>query len=231
MNTKKSAFDVWTELYTLKRADYHTGKTWPSETLLRLLNGNYIPGQDKNYAGKKVLDLGFGNGNNMILLGSLGFDLYGIEVTEEICQVVKSKMAELKYDADLRAGTNTCIPFEDNMFDLLISWNVIHYEDNEDSMRKAISECQRVLKPGGRVLISTTGPEHKILRNSKSAGKHLYQILRQDDHRKGEVFYYFDTEENIKRLFEPLFKDVLIGRVTDFLMTEKLDSYLITGVK
>ena len=37
MNEQKSAFDVWTELYALKRPGYHTGKAWPSETLLRLL--------------------------------------------------------------------------------------------------------------------------------------------------------------------------------------------------
>lgn len=204
---------------------------WPSETLVRVFKGDYVPGLDKNYAGKKVIDVGFGNGNNIIFLASLGLRLHGSEVHEEICARVKDKLAKLDYEADLRVGTNRALPFPDNEFDFLVSWNVLHYEDNEAAIREAIQEYHRVLKPGGRFFISTTGPEHKILRDSTTLGGHRYRIGRDDDFRQGQVFFYFDTANYVQYYFSECFSNVLVGRTHDFLLTETLDWFIATGVK
>jgi len=40
--------------------------------------------------------------------------------------------------------------FEDNAFDLIYSWGVLHHTPN---MEKAIDEVYRVLKPGGKIII------------------------------------------------------------------------------
>src|SRR5262249_34122909 len=113
----------------------------------------------------------------------------------------------------------------------LVSWNVIHYENSAEAMAAAVREYRRVLKPGGRLFISTTGPEHKILLNPRTVGPHLYQILRPDDHRRGHIFFYFDDEMTIRSFFEPHFEEVLVGRTHDHLFTEILDLFIITGVK
>lgn len=224
------SFKLWTDAYK-KEIAKGTDLIWPSETLVRLFKGSYIPGLDKNYAGKKVLDVGFGTANNTIFLATLGLKIYGTEVEQEICDMIKDRMKGLGYEADLRVGTNSKMPFKDNEFDFLVSWNVIHYEDSEEKMRSAIKEYARVLKPGGRFFISTTGPEHLILKDSKTLGNHRYQIGRNDDFRKGQVFFYFDAPNYIKQFFGEHFKDVLVGRTHDFLMTETLDWFVITGVK
>jgi ubiquinone/menaquinone biosynthesis C-methylase UbiE len=204
---------------------------WPSETLVRLFKGNYVLGLEKDYTGKKIIDIGFGGGNNLIFLASLGLSLYGTEVREEICETVRKKLARLDYEADLRVGTNRQLPFQDNEFDFLVSWNVLHYEDNEQAIREAIAQYCRVLKPGGRIFISTTGPEHLILRDSKTLGGHRYHIGRGDDFRKGEVFFYFDAPNYIRHYFSEYFSDILVGRTQDFLFSETLDWFIITGVK
>lgn len=203
----------------------------PSETLVRLLKGDYIPGLSKAYEGKKVLDVGFGDGTHLMFLGSLRMRLYGTEVSDEICTSVRGKLAELGYRADLLVGTNRSLPFPDNEFDFLVSWNVLHYEDNETAIREALREYRRVLKPAGRFLISTTGPEHKILRNSETLGGHRYLIGREDDFRKGQVFFYFDAPNYIHYYFSECFSNVLVGRTHEFLFTETLDYFLVTGVK
>jgi SAM-dependent methyltransferase len=226
----KSAFDQWTEYYQ-KMAVKGAELLWPSETLIRLFKGNYIPDLQKDYAGRKVIDVGFGNGNNSIFLGSLGLELYGTEVSPEICKEVSGRLQSSGLDSDLRVGTNRDIPFDADTFDFLVSWNVIHYENTEEHMWAAIAEYQRVLKPGGRFFISTTGPEHKILTNSETVGSHLYRIGRDDDFRKGQVFFYFDAPNYIQYYFSEKFDNVLVGRTHDFLMTETLDWYIVTGVK
>ncbi len=223
----ETAFEKWASAYRTLAAEV----SWPSETMVRLFKGDYIPGLDKDYAGKKVLDIGFGSGNNLIFLASLGFQLFGTEVHPEICDSVSGMLRRLGYESDLRVGTNRQIPFHDNEFDFLVSWDVIHYEDNEDAMCNAISEYARVLRPGGRLILSTAGPEHKILSGSRTLGGHRYQIGRKGDFREGQVFFYFDAPNYVQHYFCESFRDLLVGRIRDFLFTETLDTFIVTGVK
>ena len=228
--TSDEKVDKWTEFYQSAVKD-GIELLWPSETLVRLFKGNYIPGMDKQYAGRRVLDVGLGAGQNLTFLGSLGLELFGTEVSEGICNIAKQKLLKLGHRPDLRVGTNRSLPFPDNYFDFLVSWSVIHYENTETDMRSAISEYHRVLKPGGRFFVLTTGPEHMILKDSVTLGAHLYQIQREDDFRKGQVFFYFDSPNYIRYFFEDKFVDVLVGRTHDSLFTEILDSFVITGIK
>ncbi len=48
-------------------------------------------------------------------------------------------------------------------FNFLISWNVLHYEPTVEGIAARIAEYARALKPGDRLNLSTTGPDHKIL--------------------------------------------------------------------
>lgn len=223
-------FTKWAEAYQRFRED-GTELLWPSETLVRLFKGDYVKGLDRNYAGKSVLDVGCGSGNNLVFLTGLGLDCSAVEVTRELCDEVARKFRLLGKTVDARCGTNQALPFADNTFDFLVSWNVLHYEDSEEKIALGLQEYARVLKPGGRVFISTTGPEHKILRDCEVLDGHRFRIGRDDDFRKGQVFYYFETEENIRRVFASSFSEVEVGRTHDHLLSETLDWFIVTGVK
>jgi len=228
--TSNDSFEKWALAY---RRLTETGREllWPSETLVRLFKGPYLPSLPKDQRGKKVLDVGFGNGNNLIFLGSLGHELHGTEVTEAIVASTRARLKTIGLEADLRVGTNRALPFDSSTFDYLVSWNVVHYENSERDILDATAEYARVLKPGGRLFLSTTGPEHKILRNSRSLRRHLYEIGREDDFRKGQVFFYFDTKEEVERYFSTSFEDVQVGRTHDHLLTETLDWFILSAVK
>lgn len=204
---------------------------WPSEVLITLMKGSYIKGIDKNYIGKKAIDVGFGTGNNIIFLNSLGLDTYGTEISKEIVDDVSKIMKKQGIKCTLKVGTNKEMPFEDNMFDYLISWNVIHYENNEEDMAKALNEYYRVLKPGGRFFLQTGTPEHFIWKDSQKAGEHLRIIGRSDDYRKGKILYYFGSKEYLHEFLSRKFTNILIGRCTNDLFTKKFDLFLATGIK
>jgi SAM-dependent methyltransferase len=223
------SFDKWAGYYG-DVAKSGEELLWPSETLVRLFKGSYVPGLDrKGYRGKSVLEVGHGNGNNLVLLGSLGLKLAGTEVDERICETTRERLAKFGLEADLKVGTNQALPFADGSFDYLVSWNVIHYEPTEEDMVRAIREYSRVLKPGGRFFLSTTGPEHMILQGARTVGKHRYQICREDDFRKGEIFFYFDEPRYVHAYFDPVFEDVLVGRTHDHMLTDTLDWFIVTG--
>jgi ubiquinone/menaquinone biosynthesis C-methylase UbiE len=224
------AFETWAEAYKKAAAD-GSELMWPSETLVRMFKGSYIPGLDRNYAGRKVLDIGFGNGNNLIFLATLGLELHGTEVHPDVCEQTRARLARIGYAADLKVGTNRNLPYADNTFDALVSWNVLHYENTEQGIRDALVEYRRVLKPGGRIFVSTTGPEHMILDGAATLGGHRYRIGRDDDFRKGEVFFYFDAPNYIQHYFSAQFANVLVGRTHDHLFTATLDWFVVTGTK
>src|SRR5690606_37823290 len=103
-------FDLWADVYSV-HARNRTGLKWPAEPLIRMLCGGYIRDLDKAYIGKSVLDVGVGNGNNLLLYASLGLMISGIEVHSRIVEQVKSSMREIGIETDLRVGHNRKIPY------------------------------------------------------------------------------------------------------------------------
>ncbi|MFC1510863.1 class I SAM-dependent methyltransferase [Candidatus Margulisiibacteriota bacterium] len=204
---------------------------YPSETLIRLMKGNYIEGLDKDYHGKKVLDVGFGWGNNLPFLHSLGLDVYGTEITKEMVSDVRKLMKKGNINCDLKCGTNISIPFKDSYFDYLVLWNVIHYETSEKDINQALNEYFRVLKPGGRFFLQTGTARHFIWKNSKKIGKHLRLVGRADDYRKGKILYYFGTKKYLREFLSRKFDDILIGRCLEDLYVKKFDLFVATGIK
>jgi 2-polyprenyl-3-methyl-5-hydroxy-6-metoxy-1,4-benzoquinol methylase len=227
--SEKMATD-WAASYVISA---QTGEelVYPSETLIRLFKGDYVTGKRIDVKGKSVLDVGFGEGNNSIFLASLGMQVAGVEIHQSICDQVTAKMKKMGLSADLQVGANQSLPFADNTFDFLVSWNVLHYEGTEENIKASISEYSRVLKPGGRLFLSTTGPTHKFLLNANTLGNHQYQIGRPDDFRQGQVHFFFDAPNYIEFYFSPCFKNLQIGRIEDMLFREKLDWWLVTGLK
>lgn len=227
-NGARSAQEVWTQAYR----DFAAGGAalqWPSENLVRMFKGNYVPDLDKNFSGKRVLDMGCGAGNNLRFLGSLGLELFGCEIESSILDLAREGLQPLELDPHLAVGSNRSIPFAPDFFDFLVSWNVIHYESNENDLRQGLAEYARVLKPGGRLFLSTTGPDHLILKNARKLEPHRYRIERPGEFRVGQIYYYFEDETTIERLFSEHFDDVRVGRARDFLFTEYQDYFLVTA--
>ena len=56
-------------------------------------------------------------------------------------------------------------------------------------------------------------------------------IGRDDDFRKGQVYFYFDAPNYLHYYFDPHFADVRVGRIHDHLFTDTLDWFVLTGVK
>ena len=85
------------------------------------------------------------------------------------------RLSKLGFKGDLRVGTNQSLPLESGTFDFLVSWNVLHYEETkEDVLATRIAENARVVKPGGRVIVSATGPNSPILKGAETLNDHRY---------------------------------------------------------
>ena len=192
---------------------------FPSETLVRLLKGPYIEGMPKDLRGLKVLEVGCGSGNNMVMMNQLGMETYGTEIDES-----------LFWSNTIHVGTNTNLGGPDNHFDFLVSWNVLHYEVRESDIIKAIAEYARVLRPGGRLLLSTTGPLHPMRATALPFGGLRHKIALMNDFRCGTVQCFFEQDE-LREYFGRDFLNVKVGRTMSNLFGHTLDWFIVTAVK
>jgi len=102
---------------------------------------------------KKILDLATGTGDFAIAALRLKPEqIIGMDISAGMLEVGKTKMLKKKYNhiIDMRLGDSENLPFEDNYFDALtVGFGVRNYENLE----KGLSEMQRVVRPGGKLII------------------------------------------------------------------------------
>lgn len=100
-----------------------------------------------NARGLKVLEIGVGLGADHEAYARAGANLYGIDLTPRSIEIVRTRLALQSLQSDLRVGDAESLPFDDDSFDLVYSWGVIHHTPDTAA---AAREILRVLKPGGR---------------------------------------------------------------------------------
>lgn len=74
----------------------------------------------------------------------------GLDASEALLEIA----AERNPDADLRHGDLEELPFGDNEFDAVTSFNAVQYAADQEA---AVRELHRVAKPGGRVALVAWG--------------------------------------------------------------------------
>lgn len=100
--------------------------------------------------GKKILEVSFGNGYLMTQYADEKYEVYGIDYNEHMLRHAEKKTQKLKAAVHLSQGNVEALPYDDDTFDTVINTMAFTGYPNGD---KALSEMNRVLKPGGRLLL------------------------------------------------------------------------------
>jgi len=106
-----------------------------------------------------LLEVGCGTGRGLEILVNAADHYTGIDKYESLTSELQKKYPQ----ADFKAMVIP--PFEgiaDNSFDFVVSFQVIEHIKND---RKFLEEIHRVLKPGGKAIISTPNKKMTLTRN------------------------------------------------------------------
>ena len=120
-----------------------TNHLYPNENIVRLIKW-FFKGEGR------VLDYGFGPGENLMHLLSLGYLCEGIEVSKHAIQLVENKIKKYpeykeKVNLYLLNNDQLRLPFDDNSLDYILSNQVIYYLANEENIIMLLNIRRRKL--------------------------------------------------------------------------------------
>lgn len=155
------------------------------------------PSAEKFVGGRtgKILDLGCGSGRNFVKVKGLKWD--AVDFSEKMVGFAKTKAKKLKMDIGIVKSDSTKLPFEDDSFDSVLCFAVIHCIDTAAKRKNTLKEIYRVLKPGGEAFIATWGTGSPRLKN-KAKECFVPWTLKYMKDKQMRYTYVYDLDELVK---------------------------------
>lgn len=140
-----------------------------------------------------ILDVGCGNGRNMKYDD---YHFYGVDNSKTFIEICR------KQGLNVVEGSMMMLPFSNESFDHIINIAAFHHLSTETRRLRAVEEMYRVLKPGGKILISVWS-----IRQPKRTNRHftLYgdtMVPWKSTEETYERYYYIFKIDELKQLFE-----------------------------
>ena len=148
-----------------------------------------------------VLDAGCGNGKNIRYFKD-NCKIVGIDKCNALVQICNDRGYSVQ-----QADINN-IPFDSNTFDFIMCIAVVHHIETEQKRVDALKEMIRVLKPGGKLLITCWAYESDEYSKKKNfkIGDNFVKFNKEEILR----YYYIYDKEGFKHLCESAYDNVEI---------------------
>jgi len=137
-------YDSFAEAYTTSNENNLLNAYYERPAMLALAG---------DVAGRRILDAGCGSGPLFAALRARGAIVTGIDKSAGMVKLARRRLGD---DADLQVvDLDSPLPFPDGTFDVVTASLVLHYLQD---WGPALAELRRVLKHGGRLLVSVDHP-------------------------------------------------------------------------
>ncbi len=147
----------------------------------------------ERFAGKRVLDVGCGNGYVLSRYAQYGAAASGVDITQTGARLSHERFTYLGLRGEFLVANAEELPFKSGIFDCVCSMGVLHHTPDT---RRGVEEIFRVLKPGGRLIVMFYHRDSALYRVRfplvrLTTGKTIQQLLNEVDgvgNPKGDVY-------------------------------------------
>ena len=160
-----------------------------------------------NMVSGNVLEIGCGWGRGLELLTKAADHYTGIDKNNHLIDALSTEYPDSTFIA---ASIPPLTGLADNTFDFIVTFQVIEHIENDDLF---IKEAYRVLKPGGKLLLTTVNKVFSLTRNpwhvreyyadglESLMSRYFPTVVTQGVHGNEKVMaYYKQNRESVKKL-------------------------------
>jgi len=160
--------------------------------------------------GDKVLDLGCGNGRLYQLFANKSIHYVGLDISEELIKKAQEKFPGVEF----AVGDMCELPFPDDSYNIIYCVAAFHHLANAEERLKSLSEMRRILKSGGKVVMTNWNLLGEWGNEQVEKGKYKrwekdfsVPFVNSEGKVLGERFYHaFDLDELESLFGEAKFK-------------------------
>jgi ubiquinone/menaquinone biosynthesis C-methylase UbiE len=105
-------------------------------------------------AGRRILDVGCGDGVLAVELASRGAIVTGIDASPDMIAAARKRASREKQDIDFVVAEAGALPFDADSFDAVVAVAVLCFVERPST---SLGDMNRVLRPGGRLVIGELG--------------------------------------------------------------------------
>lgn len=102
----------------------------------------------------KLLDVGCGTGRFLASMPTAGYELTGIDISAGMLEEARER------GLNVVEGSSGDMPFEDDSFDIVVTFAVLHHLIDPELVRATLREIVRVTKPGGTAVVWDHNPNN-----------------------------------------------------------------------
>lgn len=142
-----------------------------------------------------ILEIGCGNGKNMLYRNDLHFS--GIDISKEQVEICKAKKL------NVIQSNMTKLPFEDNSFDSIICIATYHHLASDEERKESLYEIYRVLKKDGKALLCVWAmeqPENSLYKFSSCDEMVPWKLGDSVFYRYYHIYKEGDLQKEVSQL-------------------------------
>lgn len=165
------------------------------------IESGYLAERWSSQGFEKFLDLGCGLGRHAVYMGMHGFDVTAVELSPEAVRRTGAWAAGEHLNVKTLVTDMLSLPFADDSFDCILSYNVIYHTDTI-GFQAALAEIRRVLRPGGELFLTLISKDTWSYRQADPSRKmDEHTILRNEEETEADVPHFFVDLSDIRRFF------------------------------
>jgi len=148
--------------------------------------------------GEAAVDAGCGNCRNSIAIAEKFDKVFAFDASKKMVESAFAavKARGLEGRIIVSQAKLPKMPLDDSFADAVFLVAVLHHLKTPEERREALKEANRVLKPGGRLLVTVWN------RRSGAENKDALIAWRKKDGSTVQRYYYFFSEDELKELAE-----------------------------